>query len=187
MNLQMCFCLTCLAMLACPDALATHAQGRVYEDTNKNGEPDAGEPGLGGVFVSNGSDVVQTDSNGRYRLDLDDEAIIFITKPSGYATPVNDWQIPRFYYIHQPKGSPDGLRYRGIAPTGELPASIDFALYKVDEPARFSSLLFTDTQPQTEAEIDYIRGDVVAELIGTDAIFGMTLGDILFDGMSLLP
>jgi hypothetical protein len=27
---------------------------------------------------------------------------MFITKPRGYATPVNRWQIPKFYYIHQP-------------------------------------------------------------------------------------
>lgn len=36
--------------------------------------------------------------------------IIFITKRRGFATPVNDAQIPRFYYIHQPDGSPPMCR-----------------------------------------------------------------------------
>ena len=44
--------------------------------------------------------------------------------------------LPRFFYIHQPKGSPAdlNLHFRGIEPTGPLPASVDFALRKVEEP-----------------------------------------------------
>ena len=79
------------------------------------------------------------------------------------------------------------MRYAGIAPTGDLPASVDFALVRVDEPAKFEALLFADTQPQTSVEIDYIRDDLVAELVGTKARFGITLGDIMFDDMSLFP
>ena len=47
--------------------------------------------------------------------------------------------LPRFYYIHQPAGSPQSLnlRYRGIDPTGPLPDSVDFALKKADEPQKF--------------------------------------------------
>ena len=37
----------------------------------------------------------------------------------------------------------------------------------------------------TDAEIDYIRDDVVAELIGTEAKFGMTMGDVTYDDMSV--
>ena len=32
-----------------------------------------------------------------------------------------------------------------------------------------------------------IRDDVIAELIGSDARFGMTMGDIVFDDMSMFP
>ena len=39
---------------------------------------------------------------------------------------------------------------------------------------RFEAILLSDTQPQTDAELDYIRDDVVAELIGSNARFGMT-------------
>jgi hypothetical protein len=37
--------------------------------------------------------------------------------------------LPRFAYVHAPDGSPDlGFRFAGLAPSGKLPASIDFAL-----------------------------------------------------------
>jgi hypothetical protein len=60
-------------------------------------------------------------------------------------------------------------------------------LFKQSEPDNFEAILFADTQPQTEVELDYIRDRVVAELIGTEAKFGMTMGDIMFDDMSLFP
>jgi hypothetical protein len=79
------------------------------------------------------------------------------------------------------------LRYPGIEPTGALPEAINFPLIRRQEPSRFEVILFADTQPQTEVELDFIRDDVIAELIGTSASFGMTLGDIMFDEMSLFP
>jgi hypothetical protein len=177
-----------LAAVALPlTANADTARGTVFEDHNANSVRDAGEPGIANVRVSNGVDVVLTDGEGAYQLDVDDEAIVFITKPAGYATPVSADQLPQFYYVHQPAGSPAGLRYTGIAPTGPLPDRIDFALTKVTEPAAFDAVLFADTQPQTNAELDYIRDDVVADLLTTDARFGMTMGDILFDDMSMFP
>jgi len=163
------------------------ARGAVFQDYNTNGTRDAGEPGLRNVRVSNGLDVVLTGEDGRYEIPVSDETIIFITKPAGYAVPTDAHMLPRFYYIHQPDGSPAGLRYQGIDPTGPLPDAIDFPLTAREESEAFSAILFADTQPQTDAELDYIRDDVIAELIGTDARFGMTLGDIMFDDLSLFP
>ena len=161
------------------------ASGVVYEDTNMNGQRDPGEPGIADVRVSDGDSIAVTDSNGAWELEIGEEAVIFVVKPAGYATHVNDNQIPQFYYIHQPSGSPPGLRYAGIEPTGELPDSIDFGLYKQAEPNRFEAILFADTQPQSEAELDYIRDTTITELTGTSAAFGMTMGDILFDDLSM--
>ena len=169
------------------EAMGDTAQGRVFIDTNRNGTLDSSEAGLPGVRVSNGVDVTTTDEEGRYRIEVDDATIIFITKPRGYATPVNAHMLPQFYYIHQPEGSAPGLRYDGIAPTGPLPEAINFPLVERQEAKQFEAILFADTQPQTDRELDYIRDDVVAELIGTDAAFGMTMGDILFDDLSMFP
>jgi hypothetical protein len=166
---------------------AETARGTVFEDLDADGRRDPGEPGVPAVRVSDGRQVVLTDADGRYALEIGDEAVFFITKPSGYATPVNDRMLPQFYYIHQPAGSPKGLRYPGVAPTGALPAAIDFPLRRRDEPRAFEAILLSDTQPQSQAEIGFIADDVVSELIGTEARFGMTMGDILFDDLSLFP
>ena len=118
---------------------------------------------------------------------VDGDAIIFITKPAGFATPENNYRLPRFHYLHRPEGSPAGLRYLGIDPTGPLPSRLDFGLRRQEEPSSFEAILFADTQPQTEQELDYIRDGVVSELIGTEAAFGMTMGDVLFDDLSMFP
>jgi hypothetical protein len=164
------------------------ATGVVFEDRSGAGRHQPGDPGIADVLVSNGRDVVKTDRDGRYTLPVDDETIIFVIKPTGYAVPVERGNmLPRFYYIHHPKGTPTqlGLRYGGIEPTGPLPGSVDFALQKVEEPTRFDVLLFTDPHAGSAAEIDFIRDDVVNPLIGTNAAFGITTGDIMSDDLSL--
>ena len=176
--------------LVCLLAAVSHADpvgGRVFHDLDRDGRVDPDEPGIAGVRVSNGRDVTLTDGDGAYALEVNGDSIVFITKPAGYRTPLNAYRLPRFYYLHRPDGSPAGLRYPGIEPTGPLPERIDFALYRQEEPASFEAILFADPQPQTEAELDYIRDGVVSELIGTEAAFGMTMGDILFDDLSMFP
>ena len=163
--------------------------GIVYENRSGSVPRQTSDPGIAGVLVSNGRDVVKTDADGRYTLPLEDGSIIFVIKPTGYAVPVDTDMLPRFYYIHQPAGTPRNLnlRYRGIDPTGPLPASLDFPLRKVDEPQKFDVIVFTDPQPESQVEVNFIRDDVVNALIGAKAAFGMTTGDIMFDDLSLYP
>jgi 3',5'-cyclic AMP phosphodiesterase CpdA len=161
--------------------------GVVFEDRSGSGRRQPGDPGIAGVLVSNGREVAKTDASGRYTLPIDDESIVFVIKPTGYMVPVEPGtMLPRFYYIHQPKGTPAdlNLRYRGIDPTGPLPASVDFALRKAEEPAVFDVLLFTDPQPESPVEVEFVRDDVVSALVGTKAAFGMTTGDLMFDDLS---
>lgn len=165
-------------------AAGSEARGVVFQDTNENGVRDEGEQGLVGVRVSNGREIVTSDSEGRYQLPVTDDTILFVLKPRGWRAPVNALQLPRFYYIHKPHGSP-AFRYPGVAPTGPLPDSIDFALCAQSEPDSFRVILFGDPQPRDEKEVEYIGRDVVQELVGTKAAFGVTLGDIMFDDLSL--
>lgn len=166
------------------DGAMETARGRVFHDENENGRYDDGEPLLAGMRVSNGREIVLTDDDGRWELPVTNDSILFVIKPSGWRTPVNEDQLPQFYYIHKPAGSPK-LHFPGVAPTGPLPESIDFPLYPQEEPERFRAVMFGDTQPRDQKEIDYIAHDVIPELIGTDAAFGVTLGDIVFDDLSL--
>ncbi|MYD43128.1 MAG: Cna protein B-type domain containing protein [Gammaproteobacteria bacterium] len=172
-----------LLLLATPLHAAT-ARGTVFHDENENGNLDAGEAPVPGVRVSNGLDIVLTDAAGRYELPVEGDTVLFVVKPPGYGLPVNASQLPQFFYIHKPTGSPPNLRYPGIAPTGPLPETINFPLLANGELSQFEAILFADPQPQTEVELGYIRDDVVSEVIGTKAKFGMTLGDILFDDLS---
>jgi hypothetical protein len=158
--------------------------GYVFLDSNDNLNKDTDEPGIPGVSVSNGRDVVRTDQEGRYALNIDRETVIFITKPSGYALPLNSKNLPLFYYIHRPQGSPR-FEYEGVDPTGPLPDSLDFPLKKYSEPGEFDVLVFADPQPYTLEELDYIREDVIQELVGAKAGFGLVLGDIAANDLSL--
>lgn len=166
---------------------ALKASGYVFLDSNKNGRRDPGERGLAGVEVSDQSLVVSTNRDVRWEMPVesDEDTTYFVVKPRGHMTPVNGDQLPRFYYIHKPKGSPK-QRYPGVEPTGPLPASIDFPLVPSKEPNKFEALFFGDTQPRDVREVDYIRHDIVEPIIGKhNADFGVTLGDVVFDDLSV--
>lgn len=175
------FFLSCSAGISKADDFA---KGVVFLDANGNGKFDSGDKPLSGIKVSNGVKIVQTDGDGKYSLPVADDTTIFVLKPSGYRTPLNSNKLPLFYYHHKPGGSP-ALKFKGIEPTGPLPESIDFPLYKQDEPEKFKAIFFGDPQPRNQKELDYIGQDVIADLVGTDAALGVTLGDILFDDLSL--
>lgn len=161
------------------------ATGLVFHDANGNQTFDTGEKVLPGIRVSNGTQITTTDANGRYELPITDDTILFVIKPRNWRTPLNDQLLPQFYFVHKPGGSPLS-KYAGVAPTGPLPSSVDFPLYPQEEPENFKAVLFGDPQPRNQQEVDYIAHDVVEELIGTDAAFGVTLGDIVFDDLNVM-
>lgn len=161
------------------------ASGFVFEDRDRDGRRSPGEPGIPGVRVSNGAQIVSTDREGRWRLPYDEETIFFVIKPTGWTTPTDEYNLPRFYYIHKPAGSPKS-RFPGVEPTGPLPASIDFPLHRRAEGNRFEVLMLGDTQPRDLREVGYLRRDILDHLVGTRAAFGVTLGDLVFDDLDIL-
>ena len=78
-------------------AAADEARGRVFHDKNGNGVFDSGEPGVKGVAVSNGREVVETGGKGQYTLPVTDDTILFVigtaTSPSPAAGRPCRWEF----------------------------------------------------------------------------------------------
>ena len=172
-----------LGMAAAAEAATgpLQARGTVYQQT------EAGREGLPGVLVSNGEAVVATGADGGWTLPVEDGESVFVIKPTGWTTPVDpQTQLAEFAYVHRPLGTRASLRTRfpGVAPSGPLPPSIDFALRRQDEAARFDALLLTDPQPESAVELGYVRDDVVAQFGAFPASFALALGDLMFDDLA---
>jgi len=72
---------------------APTVRGVVFDDRNANGAPDAGEPGLAGVAVSNQADVVRTDADGRYALDAArGHGLVSLSLPAGWRITSAPWR-----------------------------------------------------------------------------------------------
>jgi hypothetical protein len=164
----------------------TEARGIVFHDRDGDGRRGPGDTPVADVAVSNGRLVTRTDEKGQWSLPLEGggQDIFFVIKPRGWTPPLSQHNLSRFYYIHHPEGSTQ-RRHRGIDPTGSLPASIDFPLAEQEEGDRFTALLCGDTQPRDEREVGYLAQTVVPELRRSNAAFGVTLGDVMFDDLSL--
>ncbi len=158
------------------------AKGIVYA-TDASGR----RAGLAGVKVSNGLTFATTDNAGRYSIEVTDDTTLWVVKPRGYRPPANAKNLPQFFRHHVPAGTPDeDFIFPGIAPTGDLPASIDFELEAVDEPDQFKCVLFGDPQPYTvEEALFYSRDatDAFADLEGV--AFGVGMGDLVGDNLDL--
>lgn len=148
--------------------------GTVFLDKNSNGVFDRFEKGIKGISVSNGREVVQTDSDGKWTLPVGYETALFVIKPANYAVPVNSDQIPQHFYLYK-KSEPGTLA---------IPA-VNFPLVKSAVKSKFSAFFFGDPQARGIKEVNYINHDVVEECIGTNALFGISLGDITADGPDL--
>jgi hypothetical protein len=116
------------------EAAANIVSGIVYEHRSRAGTRQLGDPGLGGILVSNGRDVVRTDADGRYQLPIGYEGLVFVIKPAGFSVPL--------------------------------------ALIRAEEPQAFDVILFTDPQPESGAELDFVRDTALADVVGTRAAFG---------------
>lgn len=160
--------------------------GVVYSDLNSDGQRNEDEPGIPGVLVSNSKDVVVTNERGEYTLTLEENCTVFITKPANYKTRISPFKIPQFYFHYQKEDSK--LYFRGIPHTKTIPHSLDFPLYPCKENENFDILVVADPQPETAQELDYIRQDLIEEVITdpSNLSFGLVLGDVMFDRLDLL-
>ncbi len=172
---------------AAGEVAAEIARGSVFEDQGGDGARTARGRGIAGVLVSNGRDVVMTDGDGRWALPVRSGDSLFVITPSGWTTAAG--RASQYSYLHQPAGTPAALQLRSpeIAPTGALPASIDFALRRQAQSSHFDALLFADTQAANAKELGYVRAMLSKATRGSKAAFAIHHGDVMGDDLTLFP
>ena len=159
--------------------------GYVFNDINKNQTFDAFEKGVKGVLVSSKNEIVLTDKNGKYSLNLfGDEDIVFMIKPAGLTVPLDRNNLPLFYHFIE-KEQPLLMQFPGGKVAGSNSESYDFPVNKSTVRDTFEFIAMADPQSKKLIELYYLRDDVVSELISTNADFTITMGDIVHDDLSL--
>ncbi len=184
-NMKIIVALTVSCLLGLNLVAQEKATGYVFEDSNQNGKKDRREIGIAEVAVTNGRDVVLTNAKGKFELMVGQDDIISVIKPAGYKVGRNEDNLPQFFYIHKPKGSPE-LKFKGVESTGKLPSSVDFALIPAEVKENFTALIFGDPQPYSQQEVDYFAEGIVAEVEGIENVpFGLSLGDLVGNDLDL--
>ncbi len=166
-----------------------HAQGPKRQRSDKQATQQGKERGIPGIAVSNGREVVLTDKDGRYQLPAYDDMTVFVTKPAGFDTPVDEDHIPQFFYHHLPEGSPP-LRFGGLPPTGPLPHAINFPLARGANSGEADCAVIGDTQTYSNREAGYLRDGVVRDLAERDDLDecgAFIVGDVAGDDLGLYP
>jgi hypothetical protein len=147
------------------------------------------------VSVSNGCDVVQSDSGSNYQIPIHATQVLFISKPAAFDLPLDANNLPQFYYRHYPDGTPAAISgtsiewaWPVIEPTGTLPSVLNFPLLtKEQSNNQFTAHAFADTQARFELGQDMLRENLINPLIDNPygVEFGITVGDVVYDNLEL--
>lgn len=182
------------AATGAPDpAAADVLRGTVWHDRDGDGRRDRGEPGIAGVGLSNGRDLVRTDARGEYALPVRAGDTVFAIKPPAWRLPGDDPARPGFWR-QIPPAAASTLRYGGL-PLGPAPSRFDLGLRPASaRRAGLDVLLFADPQVKSAADVGYYGRDIVDSVLaerasgaaGQDAL-GLSLGDVVDDVLSLYP
>ena len=148
----------------CLDAEARTVKGKVT----------CGKEKLAGVVVTDGENFAKTGRNGKFRMEINDDApFVYIVTPAGYSA---DWSsgCPQFYL------KAEGQDF------------FPFDLVKTsDREDTYSIIAVGDPQPRKEKHSDEFAGKPLDDLSATAAqlegqAVGIALGDICFDVLPLL-
>ncbi len=164
--------------------------GVVFHDANRNSRFDAGEAGVEGVRVSNGLDWAMTDAAGAYEIAVRPDMNLTLVQPSGWQVPVDRRQVPQFFYIHKPGGTPQDLRYGGLPDTGPAPRAVNFPLIRrEDADSAFTCAVIGDSQTYSNREMSWFRDGVLTDLaaagLGANDCM-LYVGDVMGDDLDML-
>lgn len=159
-----------LLLICC--GLCTAVSARPIRGTVKCG----GRP-LGGVAVTDGYTFAQSDAQGAFALDADDEALfISVVTPAGYIAPLKEG-VPQFFLPYTPSAK-----------------RFDFELQAWPGTAACYELLaIADPQPKTDEHFERLRTEIIPPLQAATAAkkaqgvnqAAILLGDIVWDSPQL--
>ncbi|MGG6231471.1 calcineurin-like phosphoesterase C-terminal domain-containing protein [Tenacibaculum sp. SDUM215027] len=144
--------------------------GRVYHDQNQNSVYDKGEQLFKGILISNGKDVVATNSKGVYKIKPLQNNPIFVIKPKGYISSRTPQNNLKFYYLFEE--------------TTEN-KSFDFPLYTNKEKENVTIALLGDLQSDVIDDIHHVSKLVTEELVRKRPDIIIPLGDLSFDNLEI--
>lgn len=153
-------------------------EGTVFIDKNKNQLLDPKERGLKDIAVSNGKDIVYTDSKGKFRIEVQAGQSVFPIVPSGYTlSRAKGEQVNNSFFFYP--DSPDRL---------SAALTHHFALIAEKQPNSFRIGAIGDIQVGDIDELNYAGKSIFSELAGRrDIAFHLILGDLVNDDTHLLP
>jgi 3',5'-cyclic AMP phosphodiesterase CpdA len=165
--------------------------GVVFHDENRNSRRDRGEAGVEGVLVTNGLDVVRTDSDGAYEIAVRADMDLSVIQPSGWRVPTDRNFVPQFSYTHKEGGTGYEMRYGGLPDTGPAPAGVNFPIIREGAAGdAFTCAVIGDSQTYSNQEISYFRDGVVTDIanagLGADDCL-LYVGDVMGDDLGILP
>lgn len=148
--------------------------GTVYEDGGYSASRSGKRAGIPDILVSNGRDVVLTDSSGRWSLSVDPGEFVFVIRPSQFAFSECQSGLPRFFHRIPWERAQDHR------------TPIDFALRRAEEARAFDVLLVADSQPVNAEELGYVRQALLAATRDSKPAFAIHHGDVMGDDLGLM-
>ncbi|HRZ97811.1 MAG TPA: calcineurin-like phosphoesterase family protein, partial [Paludibacter sp.] len=149
--------------------------GCIYNDKNENGLKDKREQGIKNIPVSDGKQIVFTNSKGIYSLKTTTGNSIFPILPSVYS-----------FSVKQGKVFNSNYKYLSANINNDI---LNFSLVKKKRAnLAFSFSAVGDIQVSNDTELNYAAKSIGAELASAGNFeFNLLLGDLVNDNPSLLP
>lgn len=140
---------------------------------------DTGKKPIAGVVVTDGANFTQTDEKGRYSLlsDLSQSKFVYLSVPAEYKAKVKD-ALPFGYYA--PLNKTQQINQHNFVLERRTAPTDDFVFIAISDP-----------QVKNEKQLDRFRTETLPDLeatlgsLGGQEIYGMMLGDIVWDAMQL--
>lgn len=169
-----------LALVFSPILLSAQAplwvEGTVFMDKNQDGILDRKDRGIKKVAVSNGRDIVYTDSRGFFRIKTEVGQSVFPIIPNGY----------RLARGNKTQNNNSFFYYLSNELKATSPHSYNFALTPEDQPNSFKIGAIGDIQVGDATELNYAGKSIFRELASrNDISFHMVLGDLVNDDLKL--